>query len=155
VRGIAACAAWPGLCRPSPKSSAVIRHRLRNLSITDVVDHYDKDHSRTRPAAIIIGIHSAVLHAALLDRGPGAAAFVMGDGAHRKESLRLRSTRSGQRGRLGKPREESEKEAPLTAKAIPMVLQITRSRREESDAVLPAYSSRARRVRYSSGFRRT
>ena len=108
--------AWPGL-EAEPEELRRDPSPLRNLSITDVVDHYDKIiRALDRPPIIIGHSFGGLYTQLLLDRGLGAAGVVMGTGAP-KGVLHA----PGRVARLGQPR-ESEKGSPSDAKAIPLVL---------------------------------
>src|SRR5256885_17239508 len=80
--------AWPGL-EAEPEELRRDPAPLRNLSITDVVDHYDKIIRALDRPPIIIGHSFGGLYThLLLDRRLGAAGVVMGTGAP-KWGLRL------------------------------------------------------------------
>src|SRR5207253_7574458 len=70
--------AWPGL-EAEPEQLRRDPAPLRNLSITDVVDHYDKIIRRLDQPPIIIGHSFGGLYTQLLlDRGLGAAGVTLG-----------------------------------------------------------------------------
>ena len=80
--------AWPGL-EAEPEELRRDPTPLRNLSITDVVDHYDKIIRGLDQPPIIIGHSFGGLYTQLLlDRGLGAAGVTLGTGAP-KGVLRL------------------------------------------------------------------
>lgn len=73
--------AWPGL-EAEPEQLRRDPSPLRGLSITDVVDHYEKIIRGLDRPPIIIGHSFGGLHTQLLlDRGLGAAGVALGTGA--------------------------------------------------------------------------
>ena len=73
--------AWPGL-EAEPEQLREDPSPLRGLSITDIVDHYDKIIRGLDRPPIIIGHSFGGLHTQLLlDRGLGAAGVALGTGA--------------------------------------------------------------------------
>jgi pimeloyl-ACP methyl ester carboxylesterase len=129
--------AWPGL-EAEPEQLRRDPSPLRNLSITDVVDHYDKIIRGLDRPPIIIGHSFGGLFTQLLaDRGLGAAAVALGTGAP-KGVLRLPySTIRAAWPALGNPA-NLKKEAPLTLKQFHWCFTNALSR-EESDAVYQRY----------------
>lgn len=129
--------AWPGL-EAEPEELRRDPAPLRNLSITAVVDHYDKIIRGLDRPPIIIGHSFGGLYTQLLvDRGLGAAGVTLGTGAP-KGVLRLPfSTLRAAWPALGNPA-NLKKEAPLTAKQFHWCFTNALSR-EESDAVYQRY----------------
>ncbi len=128
---------WPGL-EAEPEELRRDPAPLRNLSITDVVDHYDKIIRGLNRPPIIIGHSFGGLYTQLLvDRGLGAAGVTLGTGAP-KGVLRLPfSTLRAAWPALGNPA-NLKKEAPLTPKQFHWCFTNALSR-EESDAVYQRY----------------
>ena len=129
--------AWPGL-EAEPEQLRRDPSPLRNLSITDVVDHYDTIIRGLDQPPIIIG-HSfgGLFTQLLLDRGLGAAGVALGTGAP-KGVLRLPfSTLRAAWPALGNPA-NLKKEAPLTLEQFHWCFTNSLSR-EESDAVYQRY----------------
>ena len=90
--------AWPGL-EAEPEELRRDPSPLRNLSIRDVVDHYDKIiRGLDRPPIIIGHSFGGLFTQLLLDRGLGAAGVTWALG-HRKASCGCRFPRFGPRGR--------------------------------------------------------
>jgi pimeloyl-ACP methyl ester carboxylesterase len=129
--------AWPGLDR-EPEELRRDPSPLRGLSITDVVDHYDKIIRGLDRPPIIIGHSFGGLYAQLLlDRGLGAAGVALGTGAP-KGVLRLPlSTLRAAWPALGNPR-NLHKETPLTQQQFHWCFTNSLSR-EDSDAVYERY----------------
>jgi pimeloyl-ACP methyl ester carboxylesterase len=129
--------AWPGLDR-EPAELRRDPSPLRGLSITDVVDHYDKIIRGLDRPPIIIGHSFGGLYAQLLlDRGLGAAGVALGTGAP-KGVLRLPlSTLRAAWPALGNPR-NLHKETPLTQEQFHWCFTNSLSR-EDSDAVYERY----------------
>jgi pimeloyl-ACP methyl ester carboxylesterase len=129
--------AWPGL-EAEPEELRRDPSPLRNLSITDVVDHYDKIIRGLERRPIIIGHSFGGLYTQLLlDRGLGAAGVALGTGAP-KGVLRLPySTLRAAWPALGNPA-NLKKEAPLTLEQFHWCFTNAVSR-DESDAVYQRY----------------
>jgi pimeloyl-ACP methyl ester carboxylesterase len=129
--------AWPGL-EAEPDELRRDPSPLRNLSITDVVDHYDRIiRGLDRPPIIIGHSFGGLYTQLLLDRGLGAAGVTLGTGAP-KGVLRLPfSTLRAAWPALGNPA-NLKKEAPLTPKQFHWCFTNALSR-EESDAVYQRY----------------
>jgi pimeloyl-ACP methyl ester carboxylesterase len=129
--------AWPGL-EAEPEQLRRDPSPLRNLSITDVVDNYDKIIRGLDRPPIIIGHSFGGLFTQLLaDRGLGTAAVTLGTGAP-KGVLRLPlSTLRAAWPALGNPR-NLKKETPLTPKQFHWCFTNALSR-EDSDAVYERY----------------
>jgi len=129
--------AWPGL-DAVPEQLRRDPAPLRNLSITDVVDHYDKIIGGLDRPPIIIGHSFGGLFAQLLaGRGLGVAAVTLGTGAP-KGVLRLPfSTLRAAWPALGNPA-NLKKETPLTPKQFHWCFTNALTR-EESDAVYQRY----------------
>jgi pimeloyl-ACP methyl ester carboxylesterase len=129
--------AWPGLDK-EPEELRVDPSPLRGLSITDVVDHYERIIRELDSAPIIIGHSFGGIHTQLLaDRGLGAAAVALGTGAP-KGVLRLpystlRAAWTALRNPLGK-----NNVAPLTKKQFHWCFTNSLSR-EDSDKVYERY----------------
>ena len=129
--------AWPGL-EAEPEQLRRDPSPLRNLSITDVVDHYDKVIRELDQPPILIG-HSfgGLFTQLLLNRGLGVAGVTLGTGAP-KGVLRLPfSTLRAAWPALGNPANR-KKEAPLTLEQFHWCFTNALSR-EESDAVYQRY----------------
>jgi pimeloyl-ACP methyl ester carboxylesterase len=129
--------AWPGL-DAEPEQLRRDPAPLRNLSITDVVGHYEQIIRGLDRPPIIIGHSFGGLFAQLLaDRGLGAAAVTLGTAAP-KGVLRLPfSTLRAAWPALGNPA-NLKKETPLTPKQFHWCFTNALSR-EESDAVYQRY----------------
>jgi pimeloyl-ACP methyl ester carboxylesterase len=129
--------AWPGL-EGEPEQLRRDPSPLRNLSVTDVVDHYEKIIRGLDRPPIIIGHSFGGLFTQLLaDRGLGAAAVALGTGAP-KGVLRLPySTLRAAWPALGNPA-NLRKETPLTPKQFHWCFTNSLSR-DESDAVYQRY----------------
>ena len=129
--------AWPGL-EAEPEELRRDPSPLRNLSITDVVDHYDKIiRGLDRPPIIIGHSFGGLFTQLLLDRGLGAAGVTLGTGAP-KGVLRLPlSTLRAAWPALRNPA-NLKKETPLTPKQFHWCFTNALSR-EESDAVYHRY----------------
>jgi pimeloyl-ACP methyl ester carboxylesterase len=129
--------AWPGLDK-DPEELRRDPSPLRGLSITDVVDHYDRIIGELDSPPIIIGHSFGGIHTQLLaDRGLGAAAVALGTGAP-KGVLRLpystlRAAWTALRNPLGK-----NNVAPLTKKQFHWCFTNSLSR-EDSDKVYERY----------------
>src|SRR6266496_3007638 len=128
---------WPGL-EAEPEELRRDPAPLRNLSITDVVDHYDKIIRGLDSPPIIIGHSFGGLFAQLLlDRGLGAAGVALATGAP-KGVLRLPlSTLRAAWPALGNPA-NLKKETPLTPKQFHWCFTNALSR-DESDSVYRRY----------------
>jgi pimeloyl-ACP methyl ester carboxylesterase len=113
--------AWPGL-EAEPEELRRDPSPLRNLSIRDVVDHYDKlIRGLDRPPIIIGHSFGGLFTQLLLDRGLGAAGVTLGTGAP-KGVLRLPlSTLRAAWPALRNPA-NFEKGNSSDAQAIPLVL---------------------------------
>jgi pimeloyl-ACP methyl ester carboxylesterase len=129
--------AWPGL-EAEPDELRRDPSPLRGLSITDVVDHYDKIIRGLDQPPIIIG-HSfgGLFTQLLIDRGLGAAAVALGTGAP-KGVLKLpystlRAAWPALRNPLGR-----NKATPLTQKQFHWCFTNSLTR-EASDAVYQRY----------------
>ena len=129
--------AWRGL-EGEPEQLRRDPSPLRNLSITDVVDHYEKIIRGLDRPPIIIGHSFGGLFTQLLaDRGLGAAVVALGTAAP-KGVLRLPySTLRAAWPALGNPA-NLRKETPLTPKQFHWCFTNALSR-EESDAVYQRY----------------
>src|SRR5881397_705994 len=129
--------AWPGL-EAEPEQLRRDPSPLRNLSIMDVVDHYDKIIRGLDRPPIIIGHSFGGLFTQLLaDRGLGAAAVALGTGAP-KGVLRLPySTIRAAWPALGNPA-NLKREAPLNLQQFHWCFTNALSR-DESDAVYQRY----------------
>ncbi len=129
--------AWPGL-EAEPEQLRRDPSPLRNLSIADVVDHYDKIVRGLDRPPIMTGHSFGGLFTQLLaDRGLGAATVALGTGAP-KGVLRLPySTLRAAWPALGNPA-NLKKEAPLTLEQFHWCFTNALSR-EESDAVYQRY----------------
>jgi pimeloyl-ACP methyl ester carboxylesterase len=129
--------AWPGL-DAEPEQLRRDPAPLRNLSITDVVGHYEQIIRGLDRPPIIIGHSFGGLFAQLLaDRGLGAAAVTLGTAAP-KGVLRLPfSTLRAAWPALGNPA-NLKKETPLTPKQFHWCFTNALTR-EESDAVYQRY----------------
>jgi pimeloyl-ACP methyl ester carboxylesterase len=129
--------AWPGL-EAEPAQLRRDPSPLRNLSITDVIAHYEKIiRGLDRPPVIIGHSFGGLFAQLLLDRGLGAAGVALGTGAP-KGVLRLPlSTLRAAWPALGNPR-NLKKEAPLTPKQFHWCFTNALSQ-EESDAVYERY----------------
>ena len=129
--------AWPGLDK-EPEELRRDPSPLRGLSITDVVDHYDRIIRELDSPPIIIGHSFGGIHTQLLaDRGLGAAAVALGTGAP-KGVLRLpystlRAASTALRNPFGK-----NNVAPLTKKQFYWCFTNSLSR-EDSDKVYERY----------------
>ena len=129
--------AWPGLDK-EPEELRRDPSPLRGLSITDVVDHYDRIIRELDSPPIIIGHSFGGIHTQLLaDRGLGAAAVALGTGAP-KGVLRLpystlRAASTALRNPFGK-----NNVAPLTKKQFHWCFTNSLSR-EDSDKVYERY----------------
>jgi pimeloyl-ACP methyl ester carboxylesterase len=129
--------AWPGLDK-DPEELRRDPSPLRGLSITDVVDHYERIIRELDSPPIIIGHSFGGIHTQLLaDRGLGAAAVALGTGAP-KGVLRLpystlRAAWTALRNPLGK-----NNVAPLTKKQFHWCFTNSLSR-EDSDKVYERY----------------
>jgi pimeloyl-ACP methyl ester carboxylesterase len=129
--------AWPGLDR-EPEELRRDPSPLRDLSIPDIVDHYDKIIRELDQPPIIIG-HSfgGLFTQLLLDRGLGTAGVAL-DTAAPKGVLRLPfSTLRAAWPALGNPR-NLHKETPLTPRQFHWCFTNSLSR-EDSDAVYQRY----------------
>src|SRR5438034_4103591 len=129
--------AWPGL-EAEPEQLRRDPSPLRNLNITDVVDHYEKIiRGLDRPPIIIGHSFGGLFTQLLLDRGLGAAGVTLGTGAP-KGVLRLPySTLRAARPALGNPA-NLNKETPLTPKQFHWCFTNALSR-DESDSVYRRY----------------
>jgi len=129
--------AWPGL-EAEPEELRRDPSPLRNLSIRDVVDHYDKIiRGLDRPPIIMGHSFGGLFTQLLLDRGLGAAGVTLGTGAP-KGVLRLPfSTLRAAWPALGNPA-NLKKETPLTPKQFHWCFTNALSR-DESDAVYQRY----------------
>jgi pimeloyl-ACP methyl ester carboxylesterase len=129
--------AWPGL-EAEPERLRKDPSPLRNLSITDVVDHYDAIIRGLDQPPIIIGHSFGGLFAQLvLDRGLGAAGVALGTGAP-KGVLRLPlSTIRAAWPALGNPT-NLRKETPLTLEQFHWCFTNSLGR-QASDAVYERY----------------
>jgi pimeloyl-ACP methyl ester carboxylesterase len=129
--------AWPGL-DAEPEQLRRDPSPLRNLNITDVIDHYEKIiRGLDRPPLIIGHSFGGLFTQLLLDRGLGAAGVTLGTGAP-KGVLRLPySTLRASWPALGNPR-NLRKEAPLTLEQFHWCFTNALSR-EASDAVYQRY----------------
>lgn len=129
--------AWPGLDK-EPEELRRDPSPLRGLSITDVVDHYERIIRELDSPPIIIGHSFGGIHTQLLaDRGLGAAAVALGTGAP-KGVLRLpystlRAAWTALRNPFGK-----NNVAPLTKKQFHWCFTNSLSR-EDSDKVYERY----------------
>jgi pimeloyl-ACP methyl ester carboxylesterase len=129
--------AWPGLDK-DPEELRRDPSPLRGLSITDVVDHYERIIRELDSPPIIIGHSFGGIHTQLLaDRGLGAAAVALGTGAP-KGVLRLpystlRAAWTALRNPLGK-----NNVAPLTKKQFHWCFTNSLGR-EDSDKVYERY----------------
>ena len=129
--------AWPGL-EAEPEQLRRDPAPLRNLSIVDVVDNYDKIIRGLERPPIIIGHSFGGLFAQLLaDRGLGAAVVALGTGAPKGVLKLPYSTLRAAWPALGKPT-NLKKEAPLTLEQFHWCFTNALGR-EESDAVYERY----------------
>jgi pimeloyl-ACP methyl ester carboxylesterase len=129
--------AWPGL-EAEPEQLRRDSSPLRGLSITDIVDHYEKIIRGLDRPPIIIGHSFGGLHTQLLlDRGLGAAGVTL-DTAAPKGVLRLPlSTLRASWPALNNPLNKN-KAAPLTRKQFHWCFTNSLTR-AESDAVYDRY----------------
>ena len=128
---------WPGL-EAEPEKLRRDPSPLRNLSISDAIDHYDRIiRALDRPPIIIGHSFGGLFTQLLIDRGLGAAAVALGTAAP-KGVLRLPfSTIRASWPALRNPA-NLRKEAPLTPKQFHWCFTNALSR-DESDAVYERY----------------
>src|SRR4051794_15782082 len=140
--------AWPGL-EAEPEQLRRDPSPLRNLSITDVVDHYDKIiRGLDRPPIIIGHSFGGLFTQILADRGRGAAAVALGTGAPRGVLRLPYSTIRAAWPALGNPA-NLKKGSPAHARAIPTGASPMRSAEKNRTPSTSATTFRARRVRSS------
>src|SRR3989454_8421484 len=129
--------AWPGL-EADPDELRRDPSPLRGLSITDVVDHYDKIiRGLDRPPIIIGHSFGGLFAQLLLDRGLGAAGVALSTGAPKGVLKLPLSTLRAAWPALGNPA-NLKKETPLTPKQFHWCFTNALSR-DQSDSVYERY----------------